>query len=179
MSGTQQVVGFGRPLAASRPWRPPWRGRLPGSGVSWAIAFFVPYVAVFLGFVAYPVVYGLWLGSDLALYIRLIDNPRYITTVVNTLLLVGIGVNLKMFLAFLLSGVFIRRGRWIKALLVLYMLPWALPALPAYLSMHWMFIGYGGFLNSALQALFGIDGPIWFNSYWLAMGVNILAYIWK
>jgi multiple sugar transport system permease protein len=59
------------------------------------------------------------------------------------------------------------------------MLPWALPALPAYLSMHWMFIGYGGFLNSALEALFGVDGPIWFNSYPLAMGVNILAYIWK
>ena len=72
-----------------------------------------------------------------------------------------------------------RRSRWIKALLVLYMLPWALPALPAFLSLHWMFIGYGGFLNSALEALFDIDGPIWFNSYWLAMGANILAYIWK
>ncbi|HEY0423405.1 MAG TPA: sugar ABC transporter permease, partial [Rhodopila sp.] len=71
------------------------------------------------------------------------------------------------------------RSRWIKALLVLYMLPWALPALPAYLSLHWMLIGYGGFLNSALEALFDIDGPIWFNSYWLALGANILAYIWK
>ena len=98
---------------------------------------------------------------------------------INTLLLVGIGVNVKMFLAFLLSGFFMRRSRWIKALLVLYMLPWALPALPAFMSMHWMFIGYGGFLNSVLEMLFGIDGPIWFNSYWLAMGANILAYIWK
>jgi multiple sugar transport system permease protein len=59
------------------------------------------------------------------------------------------------------------------------MVPWALPALPAFLSMHWMLMGYGGFLNSALDALFGIDGPIWFNSYWLALGANILAYIWK
>ena len=59
------------------------------------------------------------------------------------------------------------------------MLPWALPALPAFLSIHWMLIGYGGFMNSALEMLFGIDGPIWFNSYPLAMGANILAYIWK
>jgi multiple sugar transport system permease protein len=129
--------------------------------------------------VVYPVAYGFWLGSSPELYAALYANPRYLTTVVNTLLLVGIGVNVKMFLAFVLSGFFMRRGRWIKSLLVLYMLPWALPALPAFVSLHWMFIGYGGFLNSALEALFGIDGPIWFNSYWLAMGVNILAYIWK
>jgi multiple sugar transport system permease protein len=160
-------------------WRPPWHNGLQGSEWSWAIAFFLPYVAVFLAFVVYPVAYGLWLGSKLELYADLFANPRYVTTVLNTLLFVGIGVNVKMFLAFLLSGFFVQRNRWIKALLVLYLLPWALPALPAYLSLHWMLIGYGGFLNSALQALFSIDGPIWFNSYGLALGANILAYIWK
>jgi len=179
MSSTQQVLGAGRPIAFSLSWRPPWRGGLQGSDVSWAVAFLVPYVAVFLAFVVYPVAFGLWLGSDPKLYAELFANPRYATTVVNTLLLVGIGVNLKMFLAFLLSGFFIRKSRCIKALLVLYMLPWALPALPAFLSLHWMLIGYGGFLNSALETLFDIDGPIWFNSYWLALGANILAYIWK
>ena len=179
MSITQSNFAIGRPVTMKRPWRPFWPGGLRGSEVSWAIAFFVPYVAVFLAFVVYPVAYGLWLGSNPASYAELFANPRYPTTVLNTLLLVGIGVNVKMFLAFLLSGFFIQRSRWIKALLVLYMLPWALPALPAYLSLHWMLIGYGGFLNSALEVLFNIDGPIWFNSYWLAMGANILAYIWK
>jgi multiple sugar transport system permease protein len=179
MSSTQQVLRFGRPAAIDRTWRPPWPSGLRGSEIAWAIAFFVPYVAVFIAFVVYPVAYGLWLGSSPELYATLYANPRYLTTVVNTLLLVGIGVNVKMFLAFLLSGFFMRRSRWIKGLLVLYMLPWALPALPAFVSLHWMFIGYGGFLNSALEALFDIDGPIWFNSYWLAMGVNVLAYIWK
>jgi multiple sugar transport system permease protein len=143
------------------------------------VAFLVPYVAVFLAFVLYPIAFGLWLGGKPESYIELFDNPDYLTTVVNTLLLVGVGVNVKLFLAFLLSGFFILPGRWIKGLLVLYMLPWALPALPAFLSLHWMLIGYGGFLNSALETLFGIDGPTWFNSYWLAMGANILAYIWK
>jgi multiple sugar transport system permease protein len=179
MSSTQQVLGFARPAAMGRSWRPPWHGGLRGSEFSWAIAFFVPYVAVFLGFVVYPVAYGLWLGSKPELYVTLFENPRFQTTVVNTLVLVGLGVNIKMFLAFLMSGFFMRPGRWIKALLVLYMLPWALPALPAFLSMHWMLIGYGGFLNSALEELFGIDGPIWFNSYTLALGANVFAYIWK
>jgi len=179
MSGTQQVIGLHRPAAIGRIWRPPWQGGPRGSDFSWAVAFLVPYVAVFLAFVLYPIAFGLWLGGKPKSYAELFDNPEYLTTVVNTLLLVGVGVNVKLFLAFLLSGFFILPGRWIKGLLVLYMLPWALPALPAFLSLHWMLIGYGGFLNSALETLFGIDGPIWFNSYGLAMGANILAYIWK
>ena len=68
MSSTQQVLGISRPAAFSRSWRPPWHGGLRGSELSWAIAFFVPYVAVFAAFVVYPVAYGLWLGSDPALY---------------------------------------------------------------------------------------------------------------
>jgi hypothetical protein len=66
MSNTQQALGIRRPAAFSRSWRPPWHGGLRGSELSWAIAFFVPYVAVFSAFVVYPA-YGLWLG-DPALY---------------------------------------------------------------------------------------------------------------
>ena len=159
--------------------RPAWFRGPRGSDISWAVAFLLPYVAVLLAFGVYPVIYGLWLGRDPALYEQLFTSPHYMTTVVNTLLLVGFGVNLKIFLAFLFSGFFMRPSRWIKGLLVFFMLPWALPALPAFLSMHWMLIGYGGFMNSALETLFGIEGPIWFNSQPLAMGANILAYIWK
>jgi multiple sugar transport system permease protein len=179
MSSTQQALSAGGPLAAGQPWRPAWFDGLRGSEFSWAIAFVVPYVAVFLAFVVYPVAYGLWMGSKPELYAELAADPRYFDTVVNTLLFVGIGVNLKMFLAFLLSGYFMSRNRWIKSLLVLYMLPWALPALPAFLAFHWMLNGHWGFLNSLLSALFDIEGPVWFNSYWLAMGANIVAYIWK
>ena len=49
------------------------------------------------------------MGSDPSLYADLFADPRYLTTVINTLLFVGVGVNVKMFLAFLLSGFFMRR----------------------------------------------------------------------
>jgi len=68
------------------------------------------YVVIFLAFVLYPIIYGLWMGSDPALYRQLFDDPRYLTAVINTLLYVGIGVNVKMALAFLLSGFFMRKG---------------------------------------------------------------------
>ena len=109
----------------------------------------MPYIGVFLTFVVYPVVYGLWLGSKPSLYPDLFSDPIYQSTVVNTLLFVGIGVNLKMFFALLLSGFFMRAGWWMKALLMIFVLPWAVPLLPTFISIHWMLNGEWGLINNA------------------------------
>ena len=87
---------------------------------------------------------------------------------VNTLLFVGVGVNVKMFLALLLSGFFMRRRWWIKALLAVYIVPWLIAAAQACISFHWMLIGEWGLIDELLWALFGIDGPDWFDNRWLA-----------
>jgi multiple sugar transport system permease protein len=179
MSGALQVLAVGRPTAANRPRRPGWHGHLHGSEFTWAIAFIAPYAAVFFAFAVYPLVYGLWMGSKPSLYAELVSDPLYVRTVINTLLYVALSVNVKMFLALLLSGFFMRRSRWVKAVLVIYILPWALSSIPALLAILWMLIGEWGFLDSALSALFGIDGPMWFNDRWLALGSNIVAYVWK
>jgi len=146
MRGTPQVLAAGP--AALDPPRPSWQRHLRGSEFAWAIAFVVPYAAVFAAFVAYPVAYGLWMASDPSLYRDLMANPLYARTV-------------------------------IKALLPVYILPWALPAIPAFVSFHWMLIGEEGLVNSVLSALFGIQGPLWFNDRRLALGSNVVAYIWK
>jgi multiple sugar transport system permease protein len=178
MSSTQQAVAVGR-FAGTRPATRAWFGGVHGADYVWAIAFALPYVAIFLAFVVYPIGFGIWMGSDAALYRELFSDPRYVTTVFNTLIYVGIGVNLKLFLAFLLSGFFIRKGWWIKALLVIFILPWATPALPAYMSIHWFLSGTWGLLNSALYELFNFDGPVYLNERWTGLGANIGAYIWK
>jgi multiple sugar transport system permease protein len=179
MSSTQQVLSAGHLVSVKGPPRPGGHRRLHGSDFTWAIAFVVPYAAVFVAFVVYPVGYALWMASSPSLYTDLIADPLYLTAVVNTLLFAGLGVNVKMFLALLLSGFFMRRRWWIKALLVIYIVPWLLAAVQAFISFHWMLIGELGFIDSLLSALFGIDGPIWFNNRWLALGSNIVAYIWK
>jgi multiple sugar transport system permease protein len=179
MSATQQVLAAATPVRGDGRWRPTWHGHLHGSDLTWAIAFVVPYGAVFFAFAVYPIAYGLWMGREPSLYARVVSDPHYMTTVINTLLYVGLSVNVQMFLALLLSGFFMRPRRWIKALLVIYILPWALPAVPAFLSFHWMLIGEQGLVDSILRALFGIDGPIWFNRRGLALASNIVAYIWK
>lgn len=179
MSGADQVLAIGRRRTAIRPRRPFWHGRLHGSEFAWAVAFVVPYAGVFFAFAVYPIVYGFWMAARPSLYAELISDPIYVLTVVNTVLFVGIGVNLKMFLALLLSGFFMRRRWWIKAVSVIYILPWALSAIPTFTSFHWMLIGPAGLLDSALSVLFGIEGPIWFNNRWLALGCNIVSYVWK
>src|SRR4051794_37240569 len=80
--------------------------RISGDAI-WGIVFVLPYLAVFLLFVVYPVGYGLWLGSDPRAYAALFADPIYLRTVVNTLLLLIVGVNVKMLLALLLSGFFL------------------------------------------------------------------------
>lgn len=163
-----------------RAHRRPWRAGLHGSEFTWAVAFVVPYLALFLAFVAYPVVYGLWLGHNPHLYAELFSDPIYQRTVVNTVVYLAIGVNLKMFLALLMSGFFMRRGWWVKALLLIFVLPWAVPALPTFLSIHWMLNGQWGLLNNVLWDLFHVDGPGWLEtSRWLALGSVIASHIWK
>jgi multiple sugar transport system permease protein len=157
-----------------------WRGGLQGSEYTWAIAFTVPYIILFLAFVAYPVAFGAWLGHDPHLYVELADDPIFQKTIVNTILYVGIAVNLKMFGALLLSGFFMRRSWWVKGLLLVYVLPWALPALPAFISIHWMLNGEWGLVNNFLFNVFGIDGPGWLDtSRWLSLGAVITSHIWK
>lgn len=169
-----------RAFPGKRVHRRAWRAGLIGSEFTWAVAFTVPYVGLFLGFVAYPVVYGLWLGHSPSLYAELFADPIYQTTLVNTVLYLAIAVNLKMFGALLLSGFFMRRGWWVKALLLIYVLPWAVPALPTFISIHWMLNGQWGLLNNVLWDAFHIDGPGWIEtSRWLALGSVICSHIWK
>jgi multiple sugar transport system permease protein len=178
MSGTQGFAGR-MPFRVNRSQQPPQRAHLRRAEIRWGIAFVAPYAAVFFAFVAYPFCYALWLGSRLSLYADLIDDPAYLPTVVNTLLFAGLGVNLQMFLALLLSGFFMRRRWWIKALLGIFILPWVVATAQAAVSFDWMLQGRWGLVDGLLWALFGVDGPDWLNHRWLALGANIVCYIWK
>lgn len=179
MTVSQQSFAVPGPVFVHRPEPLRWHRHLHGSDLLWATAFIVPYAAVFLAFVVYPMAVGLWMGRDPALYEQLLTDPRYLMVVTNTLVFVGVAVNLKMVMALLLSGFFMRQRRWIKWLLVIYILPWTLPAIPGFLSFHWMLVGEQGLVNVVLSDWFGIQGPIWFGSRWLAIGCNILVYVWK
>ena len=156
-----------------------WRGHLVGSEYAWAVAFCVPYLCVFVAFIVYPVGYAIGMGSDPALYRELFADPYYLQSVVNTALFVGIAVNLKMVLALLLSGYFMRRGWWVKALMAIYMLPWAVPAQAGFMSIHWMLNRDWGLVNNLIWHVCGCRGPDFLGEHWTALSAVIASHIWK
>src|SRR5687768_5431314 len=88
-----------RPAAAPRP-------RRMSLEATWGVILVLPYVVFFLIFVVWPVVYGLWLGSGAQSYRTLLRDPVFTRTAFNTVVFLGIGINLKLFLALVLSGFF-------------------------------------------------------------------------
>ena len=145
----------------------------------WGRALVVPYLLIFLIFVLYPVGYGLWLARHPASYVKLFEDPIFFRTTVNTIIFLVVAINLKMLVALGLSGFFIRTNGWIKALSVLFILPWAVPSIPTILSVRFMLNPEWGVINSTIFKLTGLDGPNWLNDPTLALTFSMLMHIWK
>ncbi len=145
----------------------------------WGMLLVVPYLLVFLVFVIYPVGYGLWLARHPSSYQHLFADPIFFRTLINTVVFVIVAVNVKMIIALALSGFFLHTRWWIKALSVIFILPWAVPSIPTILSMRFMLNPEWGVINTVIFKLTGIDGPNWLNDPTLALGFSMLAHIWK
>ena len=145
----------------------------------WGMILIAPYVVVFLVFVVYPVGYGLWLARHPESYVQLVDDPIFARSVVNTLVFLVVGINLKMLVALFLSGFFVQARTWIKWLSLVFILPWALPSIPTILSIRFMLNPEWGIVNSLIFRFTGADGPNWLNDPYIALGMAILVHIWK
>jgi multiple sugar transport system permease protein len=146
---------------------------------AWGLILVAPYVLVFLVFVLYPVGYGLWIARQPHSYVKLFDDPIFLRSVGNTLVFLIVGINLKMVVALLLSGFFIQARWWIKALSVLFIIPWAVPSIPTILSFRFMLNPEWGVINHIIFSLTYDDGPNWLNDPSLALSLAILVHIWK
>ena len=145
----------------------------------WGRLLVVPYLLIFFIFVLYPVGYGLWLARHPDSYVRLIEDPIFYRTVVNTLVFLIVGINLKMLIALMLSGFFVQKRWWINVLSLLFILPWALPSIPTILSVRFMLNPEWGVINTQIFQLTGLDGPNWLNDPVLGLSLAMLMHIWK
>jgi len=146
---------------------------------TWGMILIAPYVLVFLVFVLYPVGYGLWLARHPASYVKLVDDPIFARAVVNTLVFLVVGINLKMVVALFLSGFFVQARTWIKWLSLVFILPWAVPSIPTILSIRFMLNPEWGIINHLIFRLTGADGPNWLNDPYIALSMAMLVHIWK
>jgi multiple sugar transport system permease protein len=158
------------PIGRRRRWSP-WQ--------VWGVLLLAPYVLVFLVFVVYPVAYGFWLARDPQSYVQLFADPVFAGAVVNTLLFLLVGINVKMLMALFLSGFFVNARPWIKWLSILFILPWAVPSIPTILSLRFMLNPEWGLVNQVIFRLTAEDGPNWLNDRWLALTMAIVVHVWK
>jgi len=47
---------------------------------------------------------------------------------------------------------------------MIYVLPWAVPALPTFISIHWMLNTEWGLVNNVIWDAFHVDGPGWLDT---------------
>jgi len=145
----------------------------------WGTILLVPYVLVFLFFVVYPVCYGFWLARDPQSYVQLFEDPIFVRSILNTLVFLLVGVNLKMIVALLLSGFFLHDRIWIRWLSLIFILPWAVPSIPTILSVRFMLNPEWGIVNQLIFKLTAEDGPNWLNDPMLGLTFSMLVHIWK
>ena len=145
----------------------------------WGALMLAPYVIIFAVFVLYPVAYGFWLARRPETYIELVHDPIFTRTVFNTVAFLIIAVNIKMFLALLLSGFFLQPRWWIRILALIFILPWAVPSIPTIFSIRFMFNPEWGIVNQTIFRLTFEDGPNWLNDPTLALGLSMAVHIWK
>jgi multiple sugar transport system permease protein len=145
----------------------------------WGLLLVVPYLLVFLVFVIYPVLYGLWLAREPQTYVRLFADPIFFRTLINTVVFIVVAVNVKMVVALFLSGFFLHTRWWVKWLSLVFILPWAVPSIPTILSMRFMLNPEWGVINTFIFKMTGLDGPNWLNDPTLALSFSMLAHIWK
>lgn len=174
MAATAARIDTARPIVAAPARRFHW-----GPEVTWGIILVIPYVLVFLAFVVWPVAYGLWLGSSAAAFQTLLSDPIFFESAWNTVVFLAVGINLKLFLALLLSGFLAVARPWIRWLSVIFILPWAVPSIPTIFSFRWMLNSEWGMVNGLLWELFGVEGPWWLVDPQLAFGSVIFVHIWK
>jgi multiple sugar transport system permease protein len=166
-------------LATPIPAVPKTAKKATSSWQFWGAVMVIPYLLVFVVFVLYPVGYGLWLARHPSSYVKLFEDPIFFRSVINTVVFLVVGINIKMAIALFLSGFFVTARWWIKIVAAMFILPWALPSIPTILSIRFMLNPEWGVINTLIFKLTGMDGPNWLNDPTLALSLSMLTHIWK
>jgi len=120
----------------------------------------------------------IYMGMDREIYEDIFADPIFIQTLWNTVIFVGVAVNVKMLVALVLSALFNTDNRFARILSGLFLLPWAIPSLPGILAFRWMLNGQWGIVNKILNDL-GFAGYPWLVRRPTAIAAAIVYHIWK
>jgi multiple sugar transport system permease protein len=140
--------------------------------------FTAPLLFLFAAFVIYPMVMGVYYAADLDNFRAIFGDPVFRATLANTFWYVVVAVNVKLVVALWLSGILDYPFLSIRILAALFLIPWAVPALPGILSFRWMLNSQWGIFNHLLGKL-GFASVPWLANHDTALGAVMVFHIWK
>lgn len=151
--------------------------------------FITPFIFLFLLLIVYPLsleVYYSFNDKKAGLepvfvgfknFIYLFSSKDYLRSAFNTMLYIGLGVNIKLIIALFLANFFNSNFRFNRIVRGLFLLPWPLPIISSLIIFYWMFDYDWGVANYILSSL-GLP-KIGLGRYNEAMFIIILFHIWK
>ena len=156
--------------------------------------FVLPHLVVFLMFIGYPFVLGIWISLHrstplregpfvgLANYMRIFDPAslefeRYWTTVWNTILFVVMSTPLLVIVGLALATLLNQRFRGRNFFRGIYFAPWTLSVAVIALTWWWLFSGRGGLVTRIFEGAFG-ESPAWLSSNPWAWIAILVATLW-
>ncbi len=168
----------------------------PGKRITYTKIFpyllIAPVLIYVLIFLVFPFFYGIGIsltdkkiGSSvnfigLKNYVQLLKEPKFVTSIKNTMTYTVISVLLKVILGMAMALVLNAKicGRSLARGLLL--IPWAVPTTVSIYVWKWMFADTGGVLNAMLMGTGVVDQKIaWLSTPAMAMSAIVLVNVWR
>jgi len=155
----------------------------------YAFLFTFPFIFLFILLIIYPLSIEIYYSFTekkaglepifigLKNFVYLFFNKDYIRAFFNTMLYIGLGVNIKLIIALLLANFFNSNFKFNRVIRGLFILPWPLPIISSLIIFYWMFDYDWGVVNYILSSL-GLP-KIGLGRYNEAMFIILLYHIWK
>lgn len=155
----------------------------------WGYSLIAPFFLTFTLLLLYPLIEGIIIAFTyrtasgetiigLQNFIKTINHPEFKTALFNTVLFVGIAVNVKMILALFIANLLNKEFKGHRIVRGLILLPWALPVLTNLLSFKWMLEPTWGVLEYFFTNLTG-ERLLLLYHYNTAMTMIIIFHIWR
>ena len=151
-----------------------------------------PMIIYLACFLAFPMIWGLYMSFTnktignpasfvgLKNYIRLLGDPEYRRSILNTVFFTAISIAVKTVLGMLMALSLNQKFKGRNVARALLMIPWTLPNIVVVYNWRWIFNSTDGIANHIFKSLHITNSDIiWFASTGLAMTTIIVANVWR
>ena len=151
-----------------------------------------PLVIYLAAVLIYPLLWGLYISftsktiggpanfTGLKNYQKLLGDPEYRRSIMNTVVFTALSIAFKTFFGMLMALALNQKFKGRNLVRALLMIPWTLPNIVVVYNWRWIFNPSGGIANHILKSLHLIDKDlVWFGTAGLALFTVVVAKVWR